>query len=375
MNSRKESGFTYIVRTAFCYALSILIAIAFITIVSMGLDMMQMAGKAKSLKADLGELTASINEKDFERADVATDKLDSTVDDIDELLAGKTWKTAAKMPVVGEYVGAVDSLVDIVKIATGRMIKPALTVIQDYPLDSIKVGDEGFNTYTMEAYIGLLEELNPAINDIIGYLDDINIPDSLGGKVTEYTDKMTLITDAYAVAEDYLPLLKAFLGGGSDRTYLLAAQNSTEIRAGGGFPGSIGTITIVDGVLTIGDFNSVYDVLPYGTPASVGPSELENTLFGNWMHYPRDASFNPDFERVAEIWAKAYGNKSNTTVDGVISLTPTIIQRLLSYMGEVQLSDGTVLNGENATQMLQHDLYYKYFNNASYTQDGTLMMW
>ena len=370
MNSRKESGFTYIVRTAFCYALSILIAIAFITIVSMGLDTMQMAGKAKSLKADLGELTASINEKDFERADVATDKLDSTVDDIDELLAGKTWRTAAKMPVVGEYVGAVDSLVDIVKIATGRMIKPALTVIQDYPLDSIKVGDEGFNTYTMEAYIGLLEELNPAINDIIGYLDDINIPDSLGGKVTEYTDKMTLITDAYAVAEDYLPLLKAFLGGGRDRTNLLAAQNSTEIRAGGGFPGSIGTITIVDGVLTIGDFNSVYDVLPYGTPASVRPSELEDILFGNWMHYPRDASFNPDFERVAEIWAKAYGNKSNTTVDGVISLTPTIIQRLLSYMGEVQLSDGTVLNGENATQMLQHDLYYKYFNNASYT-DGT----
>lgn len=369
MNSRKESGFTYIVRTAFCYALSILIAIAFITIVSMGLDTMQMAGKAKSLKADLGELTASINEKDFERADVATDKLDSTVDDIDELLAGKTWRTAAKMPVVGEYVGAVDSLVDIVKIATGRMIKPALTVIQDYPLDSIKVGDEGFNTYTMEAYIGLLEELNPAINDIIGYLDDINIPDSLGGKVAQYTDKMAMITDAYAVAEDYLPLLKAFLGGGSDRTYLLAAQNSTEIRAGGGFPGSIGTITIVDGVLTIGDFNSVYDVLPYGTPASVGPSELEDTLFGNWMHYPRDASFNPDFERVAQIWAKAYGNKSNTNVDGVISLTPTIIQRLLSYMGEVQLSDGTVLNGENATQMLQHDLYYKYFNNASYTDD------
>lgn len=369
MNSRKESGITYIIRTVLCYAVSILIAIAFITIVSMGLDMMQMAGKAKSLKADLGELTASINEKDFERADVATDKLDSTVDDIDELLAGKTWRTAAKMPVVGEYVGAADSLVDIVKIATGRMIKPALTVIQDYPLDSIKVGDEGFNTYTMDAYIGLLEELNPAINDIIGYLDDINIPESLGGKVTEYTDKMTLITDAYAVAEDYLPLLKAFLGGGSDRTYLLAAQNSTEIRAGGGFPGSVGTITIVDGVLTIGDFNSVYDMLPYGTPASVGPSGLEDTLFGNWMHYPRDASFNPDFERVAQIWAKAYGNKSNTNVDGVISLTPTIIQRLLSYMGEVQLSDGTVLNGENATQMLQHDLYYKYFNNASYTDD------
>lgn len=370
MNSRKESGITYIIRTVLCYAVSILIAIAFITIVSMGLDTMQMAGKAKSLKADLGELTASINEKDFERADVATDKLDSTVDDIDELLAGKTWRTAAKMPVVGEYVGAADSLVDIVKIATGRMIKPALAVIQDYPLDSIKVGDEGFNTYTMDAYIGLLEELNPAINDIIGYLDDINIPESLGGKVTEYTDKMTLITDAYAVAEDYLPLLKAFLGGGSDRTYLLAAQNSTEIRAGGGFPGSVGTITIVDGVLTIGDFNSVYDVLPYGTPVSVGPSGLEDTLFGNWMHYPRDASFNPDFERVAQIWAKAYGNKSNTNVDGVISLTPTIIQRLLSYMGEVQLSDGTVLNGENATQMLQHDLYYKYFNNASYT-DGT----
>lgn len=34
------------------------------------------------------------------------------------------------------------------------------------------------------------------------------------------------------------PLMKAFIGDGSDKVYLLAAQNTAEIRAAGGFPGS-----------------------------------------------------------------------------------------------------------------------------------------
>ena len=48
---------------------------------------------------------------------------------------------------------------------------------------------------------------------------------------------------------------------GSDKVYLLAAQNTAEIRAAGGFPGSIGTIRVEDGVMSIGDFNPVNDVL------------------------------------------------------------------------------------------------------------------
>ena len=63
----------------------------------------------------------------------------------------------------------------------------------------------------------------------------------------------------------------------------------------------------------------------------------------------------------------AYESKNDEHIDGVISLTPVIIQKVLAYTGAVTLSDGTELNGDNATQMLQKDLYYKYLSsNSSY---------
>ena len=63
----------------------------------------------------------------------------------------------------------------------------------------------------------------------------------------------------------------------------------------------------------------------------------------------------------------AYESKNDEHIDGVISLTPVIIQKVLAYTGAVTLSDGTELNGNNATQMLQKDLYYKYLSsNSSY---------
>ena len=41
---------------------------------------------------------------------------------------------------------------------------------------------------------------------------------------------------------------------------------------------------------------------------------------------------------------------------------------MLEYIGNVTLSDGTELTSENATKVLQYDLYYKYLNaNASAT--------
>ena len=111
-----------------------------------------------------------------------------------------------------------------------------------------------------------------------------------------------------------------------------------------------------------------YKVLASYTPSAANITAEEKELFGSWMNGPRDACFDPDFERVAYIWALAYEQKNSEHVNGVVSLTPAIIQGMLEYIGNVTLSDGTELTSENATKVLQYDLYYKYLNaNASAT--------
>ena len=198
-------------------------------------------------------------------------------------------------------------------------------------------------------------------------MQTVKLPLGKTEMLSEYTQMLTKLTAAYKENGEYLPLFRAFLGDGSDKLYLLAAQNSAEIRASGGFPGSMGTIRIEDGVLTIDDFKTVYDMISVNPPTEAHITDTEYLLFSGSLDYARDACYIPDFERVGEIWALAYESKNDEHIDGVISLTPVIIQKVLAYTGAVTLSDGTELNGDNATQMLQKDLYYKYLSsNSSY---------
>ena len=267
--------------------------------------------QAYTLKADLKNVMAGLKAQDPVATETACDQLDVAIEDINKTFDKKIWKTAYKIPKFKGYIDSVKELLDLVQEASSDIARPTVAVLNDYPLSGLKV-DDGFSITTINAYLSLLEDIEPKIDHIVTAMNQVALPM--------------------------------------------------------GFPGSIGTIRIRDGVLTIGDFSSVYKVLASYTPSAANITAEEKELFGSWMNGPRDACFDPDFERVAYIWALAYEQKNSEHVNGVVSLTPAIIQGMLEYIGNVTLSDGTELTSENATKVLQYDLYYKYLNaNASAT--------
>lgn len=329
-------------------------------------DLKQQAG---ILKADLKNVMAGLKAQDPVATTQACDQLDIAIDNLNKTFDKKIWKTAYKVPKLRGYIDSVKELLTLVDEASTDIARPTAQVFTDYPLSGLKV-DDGFSITTINAYLSLLEDVEPKIDHIVNSMNQIDLPMGLNSMIADYSVQIASMTGSYDNLKEFLPLFKAFVGDGSDRTYLLAAQNSSEIRASGGFPGSIGTIRIRDGILTIGDFKSVYKVLASYTPSEANITAEERELFGSWMNGPRDACFNPDFERVAYIWALAYEKKNSEHVNGVVSLTPTIIQSLLGYIGNVTLSDGTELTGENATKVLQYDLYYKYLNASASASAG-----
>lgn len=349
------------------------IAIALVPIIIIGLlifrlgtDAKSMLSEANTLKTDLKAVMTGVKERDVESAQNATLKLDNTVRKLDRTLSSPVWKAVSHAPFAGKYVKSVNTLVSVAEDASDNILKPALDVIDEYPLEGLKVGD-GFSVSTINAYLNLLEDIEPRIESMTTKMQTVKLPLGKTEMLSEYTQMLTKLTAAYKENGEYLPLFRAFLGDGSDKLYLLAAQNSAEIRASGGFPGSMGTIRIEDGVLTIDDFKTVYDMISVNPPTEAHITDTEYLLFSGSLDYARDACYIPDFERVGEIWALAYESKNDEHIDGVISLTPVIIQKVLAYTGAVTLSDGTELNGDNATQMLQKDLYYKYLSsNSSY---------
>lgn len=323
--------------------------------------------QAVVLKADLKNVLSALKAQDADSTFAACDELDIALDNINATLDKPLWKMVYKVPKFKGYIDSVEKLLSLVDEASNDIARPTAAVFEEYPLSELKV-DDGFNITIINAYLSLLEDIEPKIDDIVYSMNQVNLPMGLNSMISDYSAQIASMTGSYDNLKEFLPLFKTFIGDGSDRTYLLAAQNSSEIRASGGFPGSVGTIRIRDGILKIGEFSSVYNVLATYTPSAAGITDDELELFGSWMNGPRDACFDPDFERVAYIWALAYEQKNSEHVNGVVSLTPAIIQGMLEYIGNVTLSDGTELTSDNATKVLQYDLYYKYLNaNASST--------
>ena len=254
-------------------------------------------------------------------------------------------------------------LVPMLESASNDILRPAADVMSETPFSDLR-NKPGINIGVIKAYWDLLDDIKPHLMDINTQLYEYSktIEDSQG--MADTILKLTAIINLINEADNYRPLFDAIIGDGEDRTFIIVAQNSAEMRACGGFPGSIGSITIKNGIAYYEDFQSIVNVIPDTHASTIEISDIENDLFV-WDWYgnnPRRASCNPHFPRTAELWAESYGEYNDVHVDGVISFTPHIIGRLLTITGPITLSNGVTIDDTNAVDYLQRQIYIDYFN-------------
>ena len=264
-------------------------------------------------------------------------------------------------------------LVPILVTASSEVIRPAADTMNEYPFEDLKTED-GMNAELVVAYLDLEDKIEPYIID---FCDQTLNSGIINDDPEKYHDlSLTLIDLMKTMYEikTYKPLLRFVFGNGEDRTIILMAQNCAEMRACGGFPGSIGAARISDGEFTFGDFTSIYDVMPFYQASSITISDEENKIFlEDWYGaLPIRATCNPHFPRCAEVFSAAYEQYNKTEVEGVISLTPHIIQRLLTITGPVTLSNGYTIDSENAVGYLQRQIYIDYFMSSSFSSSNDI---
>ncbi len=319
------------------------------------------------------------------------DNLETIVDDIEaeeinsaeSKVLGLTLKTAAirdslsatmtnlgdSMPSLNAELKNIQKILDLVDTLAETVLEPLLEQYRKHPFSDFRSG-EGVSTKLLCTYLDFAESLMPGIEGLVEQAASVDLSLVDGdGEIAGYLESMDGLLEMYHKDEAAFDRLKSMFGGNEDRVYLIAAQNSSEIRSSGGFPGAVGVVRITDGVLVVDDFKKVYNVLAAYTPAKANITRVENELFHYGLQAPRDADHCPDFERVAYIWSLGYEAGMGEPVDGVITMTPVVVQRLLNVLDEeIKLFDGTILNGDNATRGLQYDLYYKYYSNSVYQQ-------
>lgn len=315
-----------------------------------------------TVKDDLESAIEDMSNGDLELASLKLNGIIEKDHSIRESLGLSIQALGDSLPSLQAELANVQQVLNLVDTAVEKLMRPAVQQLGMHPLSELKSGD-GINAKLLCEYLKFMESLMPDVEAVLMQANqvDLSMVDD-DGDIAEYLEKGNELLELYHEEPRLFTMLRSTLGEDGDRVYVLAAQNSSEIRASGGFAGAIGTVEIHDGVMTVGDFRKVYDVFLGYTPHSANVTVQEGRLFHGGLTAPRDADYCPDFERVGEVFALGYAGRMNVDVSGVISVTPVILQRLLTAANaEITLFDGMVLNGSNATRGIQYDIYHNYF--------------
>ncbi len=360
--------------------LYIIIGVVAVLLIALAAAAFAAVGSAKEMKSqatqvlqDVKSIQTAIGENDYAAAAQSAQQASELTGSIAGELSSPLWMVASIIPVYGQDISGMRDLMTALDDAFDEGLVPLTKTLEANPPDSLISADRRINVAAVTQLLDAVQNAAPSMQkcaDVAESLPEMHI-EQLKSVVDPAKEKLTTINATFQKAAALAPVAGPVLGANGNRTYLIVAQNSAELRSSGGFPGSMGTLEIRDGEIILNDFSKVYDVLTDTNPSSVSITDEEYALFGAAsMDCPRDAGIDPDFTRVASIWAASYEERNVAHLDGVISITPSVVQDILAIVGPVTLSDGTELTGSNATKVLQSDIYWKYLAEGA-DPDGT----
>lgn len=144
----------------------------------------------------------------------------------------------------------------------------------------------------------------------------------------------------------------------ADHSFLLVAQNSSELRPTGGFMGTFGLLRFGTGGFALEKFADVYTLPEHDTlDLSVPP--------GGWIEphhlYFRNSNWSIDFPSSAKSMLALWQNLGQPQVDGVVAIDIPVLQALLKVHGPITVPESskvftatTVM--EQLNEVVQYDL-------------------
>jgi hypothetical protein len=242
------------------------------------------------------------------------------------------------------------------------MLGESMSVAVDGLLKSGSIGGALTNFIKYgESALAIANELGISVAGI----DEKNVPE-------EYRDKFMAAKGSVGFMVESLNELirlagkgKIFMADNDFKRYLVVFQNNAEMRATGGFIGSFALLDVQNGEIKNIEIpqGGAYDTEGGFTKNIIAPEPLwlVNPLWHFW-----DANWWPDWPTSAEKLEWFYEKSGGPTVDGVIALTPTVLEKMLEVIGPVDMTEkyGVVITAENFWETArgvieEKDLKYK----------------
>lgn len=197
-------------------------------------------------------------------------------------------------------------------------------------------------------------------SDHLSAIDLNSIPD-------EYKEKFTVAKEILPKAKisisefiNFSDTLLEIIGDNGTKRYVVLFQNNNELRPAGGFIGSFAFIDVTKGAIENIKIpgGGPYDLKGYLTESVASPKPLQ-LINARWEM--QDANWYANWPTSAEKVAWFLEKSGESSVDGVIALQATTLEKLLEILGPIYFEEYDVtINSENVILEMQKEVELNY---------------
>lgn len=328
--------------------LQIVIPVGAVLLIILGLSIQPALALARSAMAGKTHFLAAKEHLTAQRFSKAHDELAAALANFGDAQRAVNRLTLLRfVPLVSRQVSTVEKLIQLgteTGTAASALTETAVAVTEPLNRDGAS-----FDSISAEEKRALLERLAAANADIrssVGQFSQAaSIVDSLprhflvpalAKAVQELRSVIPEVREQLETALPILDIMPAVLGYPTERSYLFLLQNNNELRPTGGFIGTYGILRVRDGEVLSLETDNIYnlDNPARSLPALEPPEPLRRYLKANkW--FLRDGNWSPDFPTTARQALSMYDREtqSRNSFEGVIAMTPTVLQELLRVSG------------------------------------------
>lgn len=343
-------------------------------LIALGIVVLFLAGlaawfgwSAMKVKSEVQQAVAVTSSMQESLSDGDTDALNSSMNQFTththaayDQTSSVLWKVASRVPYYGDDISAVRTAVTAMENIASQALPSLKQASAALNMSGISVNNGKVDVSGLTQYAEPMQHADAAVDtankELIGAPEPhiAQIAEAME-KAKNYMHELSGMVHDANVAVQVAP--KMLANDGSSRTYLILAQTNSEIRPGGGLPGSWGVMTINGGNVELQPFVSGGHIPRFDEPV-VDLTAEERTLFTDKLgRVAVDVNFTPDFPRTGEIAKAMWKAYAGQDVDGVIAIDPVFLQNMLKVSGGVTLEDGVTLDGTNAAQYLLNQVY------------------
>lgn len=200
---------------------------------------------------------------------------------------------------------------------------------------------------------GAIPQYETALKEL-GQVEPNNLPIEYQQSFTDFKKLFTAFVKDLRALSSVMSGLETMLGNKDFKRYLVLFQNNHELRPTGGFVGSYAVLDIQKGKIQKLDIpgGGSYDVQGQLDTYLKPPVPLQ-LINSRWEF--QDGNWFPDFPASAKKMAWFYQHSRGTTVDGVIAVNASVLERVLKVLGPVYSEKYQVaVAAENKLNTLQN---------------------